>query len=91
MTDINILNVNIEALPQVKTDKENNTVTVKDHFRYFWLYTSRDVWTQDGWLITAVQDNGTTHHLRKGTAYGTAELKEDTVLYYKGKKVRLID
>jgi hypothetical protein len=41
------------------------------------------VWTADGWLVTAVQDDGVTHHLRKGADVVVAKLEPETPFYFK--------
>lgn len=58
-------------------------ITVEQHFRFFYIFDTADVWTADGWLVTAVQNDGVTHHVRKGQQVGTIELTRDTVLAYK--------
>lgn len=42
---------------------ELKTITVKEHFDNFFLLQSAEVFTPDGWQVTAVQDDGVTHHL----------------------------
>lgn len=39
------------------------TITVKQHFDNFFALQSAEVFTSDGWKVTAVQDDGVTHHL----------------------------
>ncbi len=39
------------------------TITVKGHFDNFFLLQGAEVFTPDGWQVTAVQDDGVTHHL----------------------------
>lgn len=79
---VNIASNTIEPLSTHKSAKDCEEVTVKEHFNRFWEFTSVDVWTGEGWLVTAVQDNGTTHHVRKGTQFGTVDLPPDHVLYH---------
>lgn len=58
-------------------------VSVKNHYKWFYYFNCTDVWTVDGWLITAVQDGGEFHHMRKGKQVIVACLQDDTILYYK--------
>lgn len=58
------------------------TITAAEHYRYFYIFDTCDVWTADGWLVTAVQNDGETHHVRRDTLTGTVVLPGDTVLYY---------
>lgn len=39
------------------------TITVKGHFDNFYILQGAEVFTPDGWQVTAVQDDGVTHHL----------------------------
>ena len=39
------------------------TITVKGHFDNFFLLQGAEVFTPDGWAVTAVQDDGVTHHM----------------------------
>lgn len=59
------------------------TVTAEEHNRKFYAFDTTDVWTADGWLITAVQDDGVTHHMRKGTDVMVAKLAPETVFSFK--------
>ena len=38
-------------------------ITVKEHSDNFYALQSAEVFTPDGWQVTAVQDDGVTHHL----------------------------
>jgi len=58
-------------------------VTVEDHDKAFYAYDTADVWTSDGWLVTAVQSDGVTHHMRKGNEVRIAVLARETMLHYK--------
>lgn len=58
-------------------------VTAEEHNRAFYAFDTSDVWTSDGWLITAVQDDGVTHHMRKGREVMVAILAPETMLHYK--------
>lgn len=58
-------------------------VTAEEHCQKFYAFASSDVWTSDGWLITAVQDDGVTHHMRKGADVMVAKLAPETMLHYK--------
>jgi len=61
--------------------KPTHTITAAEHASLFFVFDTCDVWTQDGWLVTAVQENG-IHHLRKGSDRATARLDADEVLRY---------
>lgn len=67
------------------------TMTAGEHFTRFYDFDTCDVWTADGWLITAVQTDGETHHMRKGAAVVVAKLEADTPLHFKhnAKSLRL--
>lgn len=52
-----------------------------EHRRSFYCFISTDVWTSDGWLVTAIQENG-IHHLRKGNQRCTAEVGPDEILHF---------
>lgn len=58
------------------------TITADDHFRNFFAYIKVDVWTADGWLITAVQNDGIRHHVRKGVYAGVIEIDPTVILYH---------
>ena len=57
-------------------------VTAGDHFRFFYAFDTADVWTADGWLVTAVQNDGETCYVRKGDAVARAVIDRTTTLYY---------
>lgn len=59
------------------------SITAGKHFASFYAFDTCDVWTADGWLITAVQDDGETHHLRKGTDVVVAKIEPDAPVYFK--------
>ena len=67
------------TLQQAKTTK---TITVAEHCKAFFAFDTCDVWTADGWLVTAVQSDGKTHHLRKGQQRRTATAEADEILHY---------
>ena len=46
-----------------KLNADLKTITVKGHFDNFFLLQSAEVFTPDGWAVTAVQDDGVTHHM----------------------------
>lgn len=46
-----------------KLNADLKTITVKGHFDNFFLLQSAEVFTPNGWQVTAVQDDGVTHHL----------------------------
>lgn len=46
-----------------KLNADLKTITVKAHFDNFFLLQGAEVFTLDGWQVTAVQDDGVTHHL----------------------------
>lgn len=58
-------------------------VTVQEHDKCFYAFDTTDVWTADGWLITAVASDGSTHHMRQGCKVILAKLSPETMLYYK--------
>lgn len=58
-------------------------VTAAMHFDRFFMYDTTDVWTADGWLVTAVQDDGVTCHVRKGLDVGRQTIEGHEVLYFK--------
>lgn len=57
-------------------------VTAEEHNQKFYAFAHADVWTSEGWLITAVQEDGVTHHMRKGTEIMVAKLDPQTMLHY---------
>lgn len=59
------------------------TMSAGEHNTSFYAFDTCDVWTADGWLITAVQNDGVTHHLRKGTDVVVAELAPETPVFFK--------
>jgi hypothetical protein len=58
-------------------------VTALEHDQRFYAFDTTDVWTDDGWLITAVKSDGLTHFMRKGRWVRVAMLPPDTMLHYK--------
>lgn len=53
-----------------------------EHYRSFGgFYVNVDVWTHNGWLITAIQDDNKTCHVRKGDEAGLIYLTDDTQVY----------
>lgn len=60
-----------------------DTMSAGEHFTSFYALDTCDVWTADGWLITAVQNDGVTHHLRKGVDVVVAQLTPETPVYFK--------
>jgi hypothetical protein len=58
------------------------TVTVSEFFRNFYFLDACDVWTADGWLVTAIQEDGRTMHLRRGNEVIIAEFDPTTVLHF---------
>jgi hypothetical protein len=64
-----------------KTPSGTHEIGVCDHASAFYVFDTCDVWTQDGWLITAIQDDG-IHHLRKGCERALAEMDGTEVLRY---------
>lgn len=65
-----------------KPAKLERTITAEEHNRAFYAFDTTNVWTADGWLITAVQDDGVTHHMRKGKDVMVAKIDPATVLHY---------
>jgi hypothetical protein len=57
-------------------------ITAGEHFSKFYALDTCDVWTADGWVVTAVQDDGVTHHLRKGRDVMVAEIQADAVFRF---------
>ena len=57
-------------------------VTAEEHNQRFYAFDTTDVWTDDGWLVTAVQNDGVTHHMRKGKDVMVAEIDPATVFHY---------
>lgn len=49
--------------PHNELNLESKTITVKQHFDNFFALQSAEVFTSDGWKVTAVQNDGVTHHL----------------------------
>lgn len=72
-----------EALNKTMPQGVLRMVTAEEHYQKFYAFASSDVWTSDGWLITAVQDDGVTHHMRKGREHMIAKLAPETMLHYK--------
>lgn len=64
-----------------RTARGTHQITALEHEQRFFAFDTCDVWTADGWLITAVGGNGVTH-IRKGQLRGTAVLDADEVLTY---------
>jgi hypothetical protein len=62
---------------------ELEVISAAQHCDNFYALDTTDVWTADGWLVTAVQDDGVTHHLRKGADVVVAKLTPETPLYFK--------
>lgn len=58
-----------EELGRSKPQSKAHTVTAGEHFARFHYYSTTGIWTADGWLVTAVQDDGRTHHLRRADQY----------------------
>lgn len=58
-------------------------ITVEKHFADFYALETCDVWTPDGWLVTAVQEDGVTHHLRKGSERVRRVLSPQSRLAYR--------
>lgn len=75
--------IRIEPCIELKKspDKATHEICVDDHASAFYMFDTSDVWTQDGWLITAVQDDG-IHHLRRGRERALARMDGTEVLRY---------
>lgn len=58
------------------------TMTAGYHWTNFYTFDTCDVWTADGWLVTAVQADSVTHHLRKGKDVHVIVLNPSTPLYF---------
>lgn len=65
MNDIGVI-YPCEDLGRTMPAQLPKVITVEQHFQGFYALDSCDVWTPDGWLVTAVEQDGVTHHLRKG-------------------------
>jgi hypothetical protein len=62
---------------------ELEAISAAQHCDNFYALDTTDVWTADGWLVTAVQDDRVSHHLRKGNGVVVAKLTPETPLYFK--------
>lgn len=71
-----------ENLGKTKPASLTHTIAAHDHFSKFYALDTCDVWTEDGYLVTAVQDDGVTHHLRKGAEVVVAKLPEDQIFHF---------
>ena len=72
----NDLGKSMPALEKMKV------ITQKDHdTRFFSEFQNKDVWTADGWIITAIQDDGITCHIRKGVEVEKRVIPSTTLLY----------
>lgn len=71
-----------ENLGKTKPASLSHTITAYDHFSKFYALDTCDVWTEDGYLVTAVQDDGVTHHLRRGALVVVAKLPADQVFHF---------
>lgn len=69
-------------LGKTMPDALAKTITVAEHSKHFHALDTCDVWTADGYLVTAVQDDNITHHLRKADKVIVATLSLDDVLRY---------
>lgn len=79
---MNIVNVHTTShrLDRVKK-AATHTVTVAANFANFYLLQSADMWTADGWLLTACYDANTAQ-LRKGDQVARAILADDELLHF---------
>lgn len=68
----------LKSMPKALT----HSITVGEHFKQFYLLDTCDVWTSDGWLVTAVQNDGKTHHLRKGSDIKIETLHAEMPLFF---------
>ena len=61
-----------------------NQITAGEHNQSFYALMSADIWTADGWLITAVEKDGETyrHHMRQGTTVRIAKLPASDIFSY---------
>lgn len=47
-----------------------------------WIeFINDDVWTSDGWLVTAIQDDNRTVHIRKGKTAARRVLNNENTLH----------
>jgi hypothetical protein len=56
-------------------------ITNELHYKRFGYFSMCDVWTADGWLITAIQSDGVTCHLRKGNERQRKVIDGLTIVY----------
>jgi hypothetical protein len=64
----------------------SKSITVSEHNKHFGALLTCDVWTNDGYLVTSVHENGATHQLRKGQDVLVTDLNPDVVLSYNSNK-----
>lgn len=80
-----IINYYLASAPLCKAMPKDldKTITASEHCKRFGALITCDVWTADGYLVTAVREDGITHHLRKESHVYVAEISPSQVLHYK--------
>lgn len=82
MTNLNYKEVTAKELG--KSMPELSTLYPISHFEHnkkFYRFSPIDVWTKDGWLITAIFDNETTIAVRKGNKVGHRNIDPSEIVY----------
>lgn len=74
--------IKCSRLDRKMPDALPSKTTVREHFDAFYLFSGADVWTADGWLVTAVQNDGVTHHLRRDDELTVRTMQPDDVLHF---------
>lgn len=73
-------------LGKTMPDNLSKEITVEEHSKHFGALIYCDVWTDDGYLVTSVHENGITHQLRQGFDVLVKDLKKDDLLKYNADK-----
>ena len=73
---------NTDDLGRTMPQSATVAITAGQHYFLFYFLSCTDIWTEDGWLVTAVQDDQITHHVRKGTTAGRMAIEPETLLYH---------
>ena len=75
---------NITKCTKLGKSMPNNlprSIVVAEHFQKFYLMDTTDVWTDDGWLVTACFSEA-SHQLRKGDEVERRDLAADDLLWF---------
>ena len=75
-----------QTLGKTMPSNLSKSITVSEHNKHFGALLTCDVWTADGYLVTSVHANGTTHQLRKGQDVLVTDLDPTTLLSYNSDK-----